>query len=560
MKKFFKGLRFKLLLLSGVPLTFMICMGAIALFESGSVQQKIEHFGKRSVPQVMAIFEMESQMREAVAKTNLAIASWKSDDQKAEAIAAARNSLQLMLKANDDLYKIEMTKTTLEIMDPIRPALEKLSAEISRILKEVEPNTISEVLIGRIMVDYVFGEPAEAQKAAVAATTKGREYIKSRIEMRANESMAKVGAMKTMLWLSMGVSLLVSLTLMIAFMRITTKGFDEIRHDLSLSGEQVSSAANQLSSASQQMSSSTSSAAASLEESVASIQELASMVKLNSEHADQASLLSRKGRDEANLGATEMDNLMTSMKEINASSKKVEEIISVIDDIAFQTNLLALNAAVEAARAGEQGKGFAVVAEAVRTLAQKSAASAKEIADLIQQSSDQVSRGVQTAERSSSVLQNLVDSIKKISDLNEEIASASAEQSRGIDQITSAFNQLDQTVQGNASTSEEIAASAEELSAQSISMKSSILQLCRMVEGGSKESKKSETAAPTPKQEKVTARPTAQAPAKKSNVIPLKKKVEQSSPQPETVPVANKGTLPTTDDDFWNEMPRMKRE
>ena len=173
------------------------------------------------------------------------------------------------------------------------------------------------------------------------------------------------------------------------------------------------------------------------------------------------------------------------MKEINAGSQKVQEIIAVIDDIAFQTNLLALNAAVEAARAGEQGKGFAVVAEAVRALAQKSAVSAKEITDLIKNSSEKVASGVRIAESSGPILRDLVQSIQQISTINQEISAASTEQSQGIEQISSALTQLDQVVQQNASTSEEVAASAEELSSQSKTMGDTIILLTSVIDGPS---------------------------------------------------------------------------
>ncbi len=245
----------------------------------------------------------------------------------------------------------------------------------------------------------------------------------------------------------------------------------------------MAAASNELSAASQIMSSGSAESAASLEESVASIEELSSMVKMNMQNAAKASELSKEGRQKADQGSSEIKKLIESMKGISAGSRKVQEIIAVIDDIAFQTNLLALNAAVEAARAGEQGKGFAVVAEAVRNLAQKSATSAKEITDLIQDSSSQVEAGVRIAETSGPVLQALVAAIHQISTINEEISTASSEQSRGIEQISSALSQLDQGVQKNASTSEEVAASAEELSSQSEAIRGTILILSEVIDG-----------------------------------------------------------------------------
>lgn len=276
--------------------------------------------------------------------------------------------------------------------------------------------------------------------------------------------------------------------------RSITRPLSQVRTDLRLSGAQVTKASENLNSASQQMSSESAESAASLEESVASMHELASMVKLNADNAQSASALSKKGRDQAERGMQQMQKLMVSINDIRQGSRKVGEIINVIDDIAFQTNLLALKAAVEAARAGEQGKGFAVVADAVRNLAQKSASSAKEISDLIKVSTEQVDEGVVLAEGSGTVLQELAESIKKISDLNNEIATGSVEQSKGIEQITAALNQLDRGVQGNALTSQGVATSAGELSVQAARMENAVDRLSMLVDGRMHESANSSEA------------------------------------------------------------------
>ena len=215
------------------------------------------------------------------------------------------------------------------------------------------------------------------------------------------------------------------------------------------------------------------------------------MVKLNAGNAEQAADLSQRGSQQASASIKNLEELTQRMAESQSSSKKIEEIIGVIDDIAFQTNLLALNAAVEAARAGEQGKGFAVVADAVRNLAQKSSTSAKDIADLIRQSVEQVEAGVDLAEKSNQSLKELGDAIKKVSDLNREVSTASHEQSTGVNQLSIAMNSLDKNVQSNAASSEEVAASAETLSSQAHQMADTVQELLAIVDGGKAQAKES---------------------------------------------------------------------
>ena len=256
-----------------------------------------------------------------------------------------------------------------------------------------------------------------------------------------------------------------------------------ISNKISEAGAQVTAAIEQLSAAGQALSQSSTEAAASLEETVASLEEMTSMVNLNSDNAKQAAALSTASRESAERGQSEIHVLVASMSDISQSSRKIEEIINVIDDIAFQTNLLALNAAVEAARAGEQGKGFAVVADAVRTLAQRSADAAKDITGLIKDSVDKIDRGTKVADKSGSVMSDIVTSVKKVSDLSAEISSGSSEQSTGISQISKAMNQLDSSSQSNAASSEEIASTAEEISAQATQMQRMMEDLAFLISG-----------------------------------------------------------------------------
>jgi len=231
------------------------------------------------------------------------------------------------------------------------------------------------------------------------------------------------------------------------------------------SGE-VSTAAQQIARGNDDLSQRTQEQASSLEETASSMEQMTSTVKQNAENASHANQLARGAREQAERGGEVVTQAVVAMKAINESSRKISDIVSLIDEIAFQTNLLALNAAVEAARAGEQGRGFAVVATEVRNLAQRSAGAAKEIKGLIKDSAEKVHNGTSLVDQTGKSLAEIVDSVKKVTDIVAEIAAASAEQSAGIDQVNHAVLQMDEMTQQNAALVEEAAAAARAMQEQ----------------------------------------------------------------------------------------------
>lgn len=245
--------------------------------------------------------------------------------------------------------------------------------------------------------------------------------------------------------------------------RSLKKDFESNYHQLESEKSMMQAKLHELTIYAEQLTQSSGNAASSMEQTVSSLEELNSMVQLNSEHAKQAAALSQNSRDTATHGEHEINLLIQSMREISDSSKKVQEITYLIDDISFQTNLLALNAAVEAARAGEQGRGFAVVADAVRTLAQKSAVAAKDIAHLINETSNKVEKGFSQANNSGEVLKKILTSVKMVSDLNNEISLASQEQTIGLNQISQALNVIDHSLQDNNNTMKDLTNKVSEL-------------------------------------------------------------------------------------------------
>jgi methyl-accepting chemotaxis protein len=293
----------------------------------------------------------------------------------------------------------------------------------------------------------------------------------------------------------------------------------------------------------------TESQASSLEQTAASMEELGATVKQNADSALQANQLAQKASEIAVRGGEVVAQVVDTMKDINTSSRKIFDIISVIDGIAFQTNILALNAAVEAARAGEQGRGFAVVASEVRSLAGRSAEAAKEIKGLISASVARVEQGNVLVDQAGVTMAEVVSSIRRVTDIMGEISAASSQQASGVAQVGEAVTQMDQVTQQNAALVEEMAAAASSLKsqAQELVLTVSVFQLAQGT--GNNPTYRSSP------QVSMTARPaTRAAPAKRPAIAVRKKPVLAHQPKtlaapskPASPPVANKAG----GDDDW---------
>ncbi len=241
-----------------------------------------------------------------------------------------------------------------------------------------------------------------------------------------------------------------------------------------LGTDAIATASGQIAAGNQDLSSRTEEQASSLEQTAASMEELTSTVKQNADNARQANQLALSASEVAVKGGGVVGQVVDTMASINASSRKIVDIIGVIDGIAFQTNILALNAAVEAARAGEQGRGFAVVASEVRSLAQRSGAAAKEIKGLIDDSVGKVEAGSRQVAEAGRTMEEIVDSVKRVTDIMGEITAASQEQSTGIEQVNQAIAQMDQVTQQNAALVEEAAAAAQSMQEQAAKLQASV--------------------------------------------------------------------------------------
>jgi methyl-accepting chemotaxis protein len=301
----------------------------------------------------------------------------------------------------------------------------------------------------------------------------------------------------------------------------TVNNLKNLVNEVKVSVDSIGTASKEIASGNTDLSQRTEEQASSLEETAASMEELTSTVKQNSENAKQANQLAHSASSVAEKGGSVVQQVVGTMSSINESSRKIVDIISVIDGIAFQTNILALNAAVEAARAGEQGRGFAVVAAEVRNLAQRSAAAAKEIKTLIDDSVDKVDVGTKLVDEAGKTMEEIVNAVKRVTDIMSEISAASAEQSQGIEQVNQAITQMDEVTQQNAALVEEAAAAAESLEeeAQNLTRSVSVFKI-----DNSQQAR--EVAAP-----RAVARPAAKHPA-----APAKKHVAPAAGKPKALP------------------------
>nr|WP_295906235.1 methyl-accepting chemotaxis protein [uncultured Bdellovibrio sp.] len=474
----FRGIKGKLLFAATLPIVGFAVVFVIAKSGMATLSSYLENSHNNIIPNIQALGEMRQSRNNFGYQI---MSAMMSPEKREEHLKIAREAITEFQKAMDTYESTPFTPETEKTYAPAKVIkkeyIELLNKSVDLVAtgKPEALEAARKQLEGRLWemgtimynmnkdsVQYYNQSALDDNKGADVATAKANSFI------MAVTVIACMAIFGLLLWIASRIA----------------SSVGSIAERLTMAGGQVASSVEQLNEAGNSLSQSSTEAAASLEETVAALEEMSSMVQMNSDNAKQAAALSSSSKDAAETGEREIQTLIQSMTEISQSSKKIEEIISVIDDIAFQTNLLALNAAVEAARAGEQGKGFAVVAEAVRALAQRSAAAAKDITSLIKDSVSQIEHGSEIADKSGAVLSNIVNSVKKVSDLNNEIAAASSEQTTGIQQISKAMNQLDQAAQSNAASAEEIAATSGEINNLAAATQSMTVELNNVVLGG----------------------------------------------------------------------------
>lgn len=359
-----------------------------------------------------------------------------------------------------------------------------LSDSTNKAIHETKPALLQFTEISQQIVSLVSQGQLENAEGKKSEFDKSFEHLETQLEslgdlIEKDAAQASTEGSSTLIMIGAitlaGISFGLILSLFV--IRNLRRNVSHFLSQVTQSTETISNSSEKLSQSNNEFSANTTESSASLQETVASLEEISSMVKLNSDNAKKASEVSVESRDSAQKGEISITQLSHAMQDINKSSKKMEEIISVIDEIAFQTNLLALNAAVEAARAGEMGRGFAVVADAVRSLAQRSAAAAKDISQMIKESITKIETGTQVVESSREALNSIFVSVKEVSELNHQISNASQEQSEGIRQISEAMNQIDSATQRNATGAQEVAVISKEVLDQSKELKGLVFEL-----------------------------------------------------------------------------------
>lgn len=474
------SLNVKLLMLCGFLLSISVIVGATSFYFSKETSHNYQFVLSKVVPKTKLSYEMMLHYRHIrISLRTLGLQGLSTAD-AAKAVANALAGIEEYERAEAEYTSQGFIPGQKEVYEKMHAAWEDFKKVGQQVLALEKSGTPAdrEKILAIFLNDCP--EKARVYTAAVKDLIAFHQDVLKDRQLAAEES-ARSGNNIALIVILVGLFAGLGFGFIIA--RNITRSIGAVAKDLALGAEQVAQASTQIAGSSQSLSGAATEQASSLEETVATMEELTSMVRLNTENGKQAAALAVSTREIAVKGEAEIKTLIASIHSISADSKKIEEITTVIDDIAFQTNLLALNAAVEAARAGEQGKGFAVVAEAVRNLAQRSSLAAKDIAELIKNSVEKIEVGSEQANQGGVVFAEIVNSVKKVADLNNEIASASEEQSNGISQIGKAMNQMDQVTQQNAAAAEETAAAAEELSAQSESLKGSVGSLEQVVYG-----------------------------------------------------------------------------
>jgi len=457
-------------------LLISVLLGAIALWRLSGVSQSVIELADNTLPSILTLREYAGATRDNIF-TVLQYADAEPGDQRKaleDRISANRTRIDELIKIYEPLISDREDSRLFEEAKRTRATFITIRTRYLELVRQGKAEEHKKLLSEAVIPAY---------EDTVKAVNASIEY-NEKLGMDAGKT-GKADAQSgvRLIGLLLAVALVVAGLLSWQIVRSTTRVLRDLAGNLDQGATQTASAARQVSAASQTLSSGASEQAASVEETSASLEEISSMIRSTADNAEKAKALAGEAHAVAQAGSRTMVEMTQAMAAIDTSSAEVAKIVKNIDEIAFQTNILALNAAVEAARAGEAGAGFAVVADEVRSLAQRSAAAAKETADKIEAAIASSRKGSLSCSKVGESLAQIAAKVSSTDSLVGEIATAAREQAQGIEQINTAITQMDQVTQSNSASAEESASAAEELDAQAASLKDMVGRLRQLVGG-----------------------------------------------------------------------------
>jgi methyl-accepting chemotaxis protein len=457
-------------------LVILIGLGLFAIWRGQALNGVINELGDNSLPSILNLRECAGATRDNIL-TAVLFADAESEEARKgleERIAANRAQIDKLFKGYEPLVSDNEDRRLFDETKRARAHFASVRTRYLELVREGKPEESKKFLAETVIPAY------EDSVRAIDASIDFNERRATNLT-----AASKAGAKRSR------ETILIALVLSLAgtgllgwrIIRSTNRALRDIAANLDQGATQTAAAARQVAAASQTLSSGTSEQAASVEETSASLEEISTMIRSTADNASKAKSLAAEAHAVAQAGSHTMVGMTQAMAAIDLSSAEVAKIVKNIDEIAFQTNILALNAAVEAARAGEAGAGFAVVADEVRSLAQRSAAAAKETADKIEAAIASSRAGSASCAKVGESLTQIAQKVSGTDALVGEIATAAREQAQGIEQINTAITQMDQVTQSNSSSAEESASAAEELDAQAASLKDMVGRLRQLVGG-----------------------------------------------------------------------------
>jgi len=563
----------------GILILLMLVMAATSLFKVGAVHQALNVVVDDRVPKVATINEIKGDVNQIEqSMRNMVILSDAAEIKKEQAkVEAAREANAKRLEKLKAEITTEQGKAGLAKVAEARAKYAPLQVKFATLVDAGKADDAKAMLMNELR---------PAQQGYFAAMDDLLKFQSVLMKQSGDEADAQVASMTVAIWVIGAIALVVGVltaawivrnlsrqlggepgaaaelaravaqgdlsahielksgdsTSLMAQLAQMQSSLAKVVSDVRQNSESVAAASGQISQGNNDLSQRTEEQASALEETAASMEQLGATVKQNADNARQANQLALGASTVAIKGGEVVRRVVATMKDINDSSKKIADIISVIDGIAFQTNILALNAAVEAARAGEQGRGFAVVASEVRSLAGRSAEAAKDIKSLIGASVERVEQGSTLVEQAGVTMTEVVSSIKRVTDIMGEISAASVEQSSGVSQVAEAVSQMDQVTQQNAALVEESAAAAESLKTQAQALVQTVA-VFQLAAGRPSQPAAARAVAATPRPQ-----PERRGPGRATNVVRAKFK---PSAKAVAAPAADASPQKTGTHDEW---------